>query len=378
MGVALYVCSTEVFSGKSALCTGLAHRMAQDGLTSAYMKPVSITERRANDESWDEDAEFVADILGLEESSDVIVPICLNPQVVDLVLRSKVKLEQYVHRLEEAYQQVSVGRQVVLLEGARTLSEGGLIGLPPERVVSILNASALVVVKYASDLQAVDEALLAARVLGDSLLGIVFNVVPYQQKQFVNDVVVPALNARGIRVYGILPREHLLTAVSVGEVASVLGGDILCAEAHEDELVENLMVGAMNPEAALSYFRRKPNKAVVTGGDRLDIQVAALETSTRCLILTGNLYPSSVILSRAEEVGVPVVLVRQDTITAVEMIERYRGKTRFHQTKKVDIFNRVLTGHFDFTKLYGDLGLTQSVSFSSISLTATACRAPVR
>lgn len=362
MGVALYVCSTENFSGKSALCTGLAHRLAQDGLAPAYMKPVRIAERRTDDETRDADAAFVADILGLKEPPDVIVPICLSPQTVDLILRSKVQLEQYLRRLQEAYRQISAGRQVVLLEGTRSLSEGGLIDLSPEQVVSALDARALVVVKYASDLQAVDEALMAARVFGDSLLGIVFNVVPYQQKQFVSDVVVPALNARRIQVYGILPQEHLLTAVSVGEVANVLGGDILCAADHQDELVENLMVGAMNPEAALSYFRRKPNKAVVTGGDRLDIQLAALETSTRCLILTGNLYPSSVILSRAEEVGVPVVLVRQDTLTAVEMIERYRGKTRFHQTKKVDIFNRVLTGHFSFTKLYRDLGLAQSVS----------------
>jgi uncharacterized protein len=362
MGVALYVCSTQNFSGKSALCTGLAQQLVQDGLAPAYMKPISIIERRVDDETTDPDAAFVAEVLGLRDAPDVIAPICLSPQAVDLVLRSKVQPDQYLRQLQVAFQQVSAGRQVVLLEGARSLSEGGLIDLSPAQIVSMLNARALVVVKYDGDLQAVDEALLAERVLGASLLGVVFNVVPYQQKQFVSDVVVPALNARRIQVYGILPQEHLLTAVSVGEVANVLGGEILCARDHRDELVENLMVGAMNPDAALSYFRRKPNKAVVTGGDRLDIQLAALETSTRCLILTGNLYPSSVILSRAEEVGVPVVLVRQDTLTAVELIERYRGKTRFHQAKKVDIFNRVLARHFSFTNLYRDLGLAQSVS----------------
>ena len=38
-----------------------------------------------------------------------------------------------------------------------------------------------------------------------------------------------------------------------------------------------MLVGAMSVESALSYFRRKPNKAVITGGDRADIQLAALE-----------------------------------------------------------------------------------------------------
>ena len=362
MGVALYVCSTANYSGKSALCTGLAHRMALDGLAPGYMKPVSITERRLEEESVDADAVFVAGILGLTDSPDVIAPIRLSPQSVDLVLRARVDPAVYARQLQDAFRQISLDRQVVLLEGARSLSEAGLIGLSPAQIVAAVGARALVVVKYASDLQAVDEALLAAQVLGEALLGVVFNMVPYQQKQFVSDVVVPALGGRGIQVYGLLPQEPLLTAISVGEVANVLGGEILCAAAHQDELVENLMVGAMNPDAALSYFRRKPNKAVVTGGDRLDIQFAALETSTRCLILTGNLYPSPVILSRAEEVGVPVVLVRQDTLTAVEMIERYRGRTRFHQAKKVDIFNRVLTGHFSFSRLYRDLGLAPRAS----------------
>jgi hypothetical protein len=124
-----------------------------------------------------------------------------------------------------------------------------------------------------------------------------------------------------------------------------------------DELVEHLMVGAMSVESALSYFRRKPNKAVITGGDRPDIQLAALETSTKCVILTGNLHPSPIILGRAEEVGVPMVLVRQDTLTAVEVIERFFGKTRFHLEKKVRRFDEMLADRFDYERLYTVLGL---------------------
>ena len=108
----------------------------------------------------------------------------------------------------------------------------------------------------------------------------------------------------------------------------------------------------------MTYFRRKPNKAVITGGDRPDIQLAALETSTKCLILTGNLQPSPIILGRAEEVGVPMILVRQDTLTTVEIIERFFGKTRFHLEKKVQRFQEMLDDRFNFDYLYGTLGLT--------------------
>jgi hypothetical protein len=172
---------------------------------------------------------------------------------------------------------------------------------------------------------------------------------------FVQEVVRPALEERGIPVLAVLPQERLLLSVSVGELAEFLSGKILCCPEKVDELVEHLMVGAMSVDSALTYFRRKPNKAVITGGDRPDIQLAALETSTKCLILTGNLRPSPIIMGRAEEVGVPMILVRQDTLSTVEVIERFFGKTRFHLEKKVQRFEEMLEDRFDFERLYAVL-----------------------
>ena len=63
-------------------------------------------------------------------------------------------------------------------------------------------------------------------------------------------------------------------SISVGQLARGLGGEIVCAPEASEELVEYLMVGAMNVDSALTYFRRKPNKAVITGGDRSDIHTS--------------------------------------------------------------------------------------------------------
>ena len=43
----LYVTSTETFSGKSALCVGIARRLQRDGYTLGYMKPMSAGARLA-------------------------------------------------------------------------------------------------------------------------------------------------------------------------------------------------------------------------------------------------------------------------------------------------------------------------------------------
>ncbi len=351
----LYITSTETFSGKSALCVGVAKRLRRDGFSVGYMKPVSTGGRLATG-LVDEDAGFFKQTFGLPDSLEDMVPIGIAPRTVEAIVRGEEEID-FVARLKSAFARIAEGRDVVVLEGGCNLREGSLIGLPTARVADLLSARELVVVKYNDDLQILDDALTAREQLGMSLVGVVLNAIPRQRMPFVQEAVKPALEGRGVPVLAVLPQERLLLSISVGELAEFLSGKILCGEDKVDELVEHLMVGAMSVDSALTYFRRKPNKAVITGGDRPDIQLAALETSTKCLILTGNLRPSPIILGRAEEVGVPMILVRHDTLSAVEVIERFFGKTRFHQEKKVQRFEEMLEDRFDFERLYAALGL---------------------
>jgi uncharacterized protein len=354
----LYVASTETFSGKSALCLGLAKRFRRDGLRIGYMKPVSTGARLAIG-FVDEDAQFFKQTFGLPDALEDMVPIGITSRTVEAILRGEEGAD-YGVRLRSAYDRVAEGRDIVLLEGGCNLREGYLIGLPTVQVGQLLGAGVLMVVKYNEEMQVVDDALTSRIRLGDALVGVVFNAVPRQRMPFVHELAVPELERRGVPVLAVLPQERLLLSISVGELAEFLNGRILCGEDKMDELVEHLMVGAMSVDSALTYFRRKPNKAVITGGDRADIQLAALETSTKCLILTGNLPPSPIILSRAEEVGVPMILVRQDTLTTVETIERFFGKTPFHLEKKIERFEEMLEDRFDYARLYSALGLKKA------------------
>jgi BioD-like phosphotransacetylase family protein len=351
----LQIASTTTFSGKSALCVGIAKRLERDGYSIGYMKPVSTGARLA-DGLVDEDAEFMKQTFGLTDALEDMVPVGIAARSVEQILQGEEDVD-FAARLESAYGRIAQGRDVVILEGGCSLREGYLIGLPAARVAELLSARALVVVKYNDDMQVLDDALTARERLGSSFIGVVMNAIPRQRMPFVQELVKPVLEERGVPVLAVLPQERLLLSISVGELAGFLSGKILCGEDKTDELVEHLMVGAMSVDSALTYFRRKPNKAVITGGDRPDIQLAALETSTKCLILTGNLRPSPIILGRAEEVGVPMILVRQDTLSAVEVIERFFGKTRFHLEKKVQRFEEMLQDRFDFERLYGELAL---------------------
>lgn len=352
---ALYITSTEPFSGKTGLCVGLGRRFLADGFSVGYMKPVSLQAKSVAGRAVDEDTEFVKKAFQLPEPLETLVPVTLTRERVEAILRGT-DTTDFEGKLKQAFAQVMQGRDLVLLEGGTTLREGYIVNLSTPYVSELLQAPEIVVIRYSEELVA-DDALTAQARLGESMLGVVINVVPRPRMEFAETVLRPFLERRGVSVFGILPQERVLQSISVQELADCLAGEILCCPGRLDELVEHLMVGAMSVDSALTYFRRKPNKAVITGGDRPDILLAALETSTRCLILTGNLHPSPIILSRAEELGVPMILVPHDTLTTVEIIERFFGKTRFHQEKKIARLAELLELRFDFKALYEALGL---------------------
>jgi len=351
----VYVTSTQTFSGKSALCVGLISRFRRDGFVVGYMKPVSTTARIVGDQVMDEDAHFVKYTFSLADSLDSMAPVILTDQRVAAILAGKV--ENLDAHVRSAYQAIAQDKDIVVLEGGGSLREGWIVNLAPPHVSKLLEARTLVLVPYDHDLQLVDDLITARVRLGESLIGAVVNRVPSHRIDFVQSQVKPFVERHNVPIFAVLPKQRVLLSVSVAELADKLGGEVLCSHHAVDGLVETLMVGAMSVDSALTYFRRKPNKAVITGGDRPDIQLAALETSTRCLILTGNIRPNPLILGRAEEVGVPVILTRYDTMSAVETIEAFFGKTRFHQEKKLDSFEALLSEHLDMEALYTALGL---------------------
>lgn len=350
----LYITSAETFSGKSALCIGLGLRFRKDGRKAGYMKPVNVKCMVKEGVPYDEDVVFAKEVYEMSEAPDLMAPVALTPAKLEQQLRGPEV--DYQPKLMEALGKLAVGRDVLVLEGGRSLREGYVAGLPPKKVVELTGAGVLSVIKY-DDTLLFDRAMTAQNYFAPHLLGVVFNEVPKQQLEYFHEVVTPFMKRHGITVFGVLPKEELLSAPSVREMAEGLGAEILCSAECGDELVSHLLVGAMSVESALTYFRRKPNKAVITGGDRADIQLAALETSTRCLILTGNIYPSPSVLNRAEELCVPVLLTSLDTLSTIEILEGYFGKSRFHQPQKIERFSQLLETHFDFAGLYAALGL---------------------
>jgi BioD-like phosphotransacetylase family protein len=360
----VYITSIRDFAGKTSLTIGIGRHMQRDGFVVGYMKPLATRVREAwsrgakrpiSKEAVTQDAEFVREALSLSEPLADIVPIALTPPLIQEAIQNPEGVDAAA-KLQAAYERVRKDKDVLLLEGSGNPFKGSLLGLSSPQVTERLDAQVIVVLKYDNYL-CIDAAAGLRMMYGDRLMGIVVNAVPHPSIRFVQHVARPILEERNVPVFGVVPDEHLLSAVSVLELVENLNPNIVCCENRVDALVEYLMVGAMTAGSALTYFRQRPNKAVITGGDRHDVQLAALETSTRCLILTGGQLPSSVVLNRAQEVEVPIIVVEPDTLTTVRMIEPIFGNTALHQERKSEYFQDILEERFDFTRLYETTGL---------------------
>ena len=353
----IYVTSLERYSGKTAICLALGKRLQVDGFSVGYLKPLSLQPWRVAGQIADEDASFVKEVLGLEDDPWQLSPVVVTPEF--LLQHLNVGGESdLMEKVKSAVDTSGRGKDVLLLEGGGSLREGHSVSLPTPDVARELSSHVLVTVKYRSNIRVLDDTLSAKVRLGDLLSGVVINRVPHEALDFIHKLAIPYLEKRGIPVLGALPEKRKLAALTVSELIDVLEAKILTEKCDLEAMVETLTVGAMTADVALRRFREYTNKAVITGGDRTDIQLAALETSTTCLILTGNLQPSPLIVKQAEDFGVAVLLVRENTMETVEAIERIFGKTRLGQPDKLAEFETILAENMDFDRLYKKLELS--------------------
>jgi BioD-like phosphotransacetylase family protein len=350
----LFIGSTAGNSGKTLITVGLGLALKESGYQVGYIKPLGKLPTTVNGKVVDADAQFLKGVLQLAEPLEEISPVVLTQDLVARGLRGETA--DLRGRIQHAYEVVSAGKDITLVGGAGSMSDGAFLGISGTRLAKELQASVLLIDPYLNEV-CLDCILTAREALGGHLMGVVLNRVTPQSLPEVEQMVVPFLVAKGIEVLGSLPLDRVLDAVTVRQMVEILDGKVICGQDRLDEFVERFSVGAMDVDAALGYFRRLPNKAVITGGHRADIQLAALETSTKCLVLTGDQMPNEIIIARAREVGVPMISVHYDTLTTVEKLEAVLGRIRIREERKVQRARELLRDRLNIRRIIEKLGL---------------------
>lgn len=354
---AILITSSERYSGKSSVLVGLALEMRERGLSVGYMKPVGSYPIKVNNDKVDEDAYFVREALRLEDAVSDISPYFLTWDNLTRYMRKQPA--NPLAKIRDSYGRLASDKDVMILEGAQNFLHGRILNLSALEIAEALDARVLLLDTFNEELS-VDRMLSANDFFGKYFLGAVLNWVPPRRIDFTRNLMARYMTERGINLFGSIPIDRVLRSITVSDLANGLNGTIICANDKGDELIESMMVGAMGQDQALRLFRKQANKVVITGGDRSDIQLAALETPTKSLILTGGHRPSPLVLGQAEEIGVPIILVDYDTATTVEMVESAIGHQKVHSPKKIERIRGFIKDGLDLDLMLEKIGLRLS------------------
>jgi len=338
---ALYVTSLPAGAGKTAVCAGLGRHLLADGKKVGFFKPIVADIKSPAIEATDSDAEFMKHILALEEPVGSLCPVSGR--------------QELTNSIKKACAKVSAGKDVVIVEGIWRQRPAGKPVETSYEIVQALDAKVIIVEPYSEELPGA-KFIDMGKDFGKYLLGVVVNKVPRSRVEQVYNQLSAQFGKVGIDILGVLPEDRVLFSLTIGELAEHIQGEILNHADKSAELVENLMLGAMTVDPGPEYFGRKANKAVVVRGERPDMQLAALETSTRCLVLSGGVSPIHSVLRRAEDKGIPIILTKGDANSVVNSIELALGKSRFNQEKKLPRLAEIMQ-QFNFQAIYRGLGL---------------------
>lgn len=118
------------------------------------------------------------------------------------------------------------------------------------------------------------------------------------------------------------PREEAAKArvitASIASIVTTFGGKVLTGEVSTHPAEQVLMVGAMNADTFSKRLERHhAEKVLVIVGDRDDIQMRAIESKVRAIVITGGLPVLGTIKRAAKEAGVTIISSPHDSATTV-------------------------------------------------------------
>jgi len=344
------VTATGEHAGKTAITLALARLAADRDGSVGYMKPKGTRLRSNVGKTLDEDPMLAREVLGLDAEMHQMEPVVYSPTFIEGAIRGTENVEALHERVREEFAELAADRDRMFVEGGGDWTTGGVVDLTDVDVAELLDARVVLVADYETpgDL---DEVLAAADAFGDRFAGVLFNKVSDSAFDSLDRDGIPFLESKGITVFGAIPRKKELAGVTVADLADELGAELL-TDAPTDGFIERFLVGAMSGDEALRHFRRARDAAVITGGDRADVQAAALDASgVVCLVLTGGHRPSGAVLGKAADAGKPVLGLTTDTVTAIDRIESIVSGGRTRDARTVDTMAELLDAHVDVDAL---------------------------
>jgi BioD-like phosphotransacetylase family protein len=333
---ALLITSLYKGAGSSAFCAGLVRLTDSESSLPFLCKPIRITEKTTPD-NIDPDVSFFSHLTNTTHPKSW--PFSMGIAEARQGLTSSME-----KNVLSGFKSIDNTKKII--EGPPLVnSQGQSVPLSLDLADS-LDARIIVLIRYETELN-MKKCIASLKTLGDRLFGVVLNAVPLYRNHTADSSLIPMIEAEGIAVLGKIPESRCMLSVTVSQLVQHIKGTFLSGSESRDDLVSHVMIGGLFLGSGIDHFARYDNKAVIVRGDRPDIQMAALATPTKCLILTGGQHPIEYVTYEALEEDVPVAIVNEDTLETTRRLDTLFRNASVHHPNKANCYAGLLSKAID-------------------------------
>ena len=339
----IVIASTSKEAGKTSLIVGLAKALNKK---IGYLKPLGDRLLYQKKRLWDYDSALITNVLGLEER-----PEDISIGFAHSKLRFMYDEVSTKEKLIEITNNVSKDKDIIFIEGSKNLSYGRSVYLDPLTVARSIDAKLLLIFS-GPDEAIIDDITFLTKCVNTEdieLVGVIINKI--KDVDNFKDLYLDTFKELGVKVLGIIPYQEELTHFSMDYLYQVLFAKVLAGEKGLQNKVEHVFVGAMSAAQVI----KKPlwaleNKLIITPGDRPDMIIAALESSTAGIVLTNNILPSDPIIeSKANIVNIPLLLVSTDTFATAKQIDDMEKTFTKDETDKINLLEKLVKDYVNLS-----------------------------
>jgi len=226
------------------------------------------------------------------------------------------------------------------------------------RVAKILGAKVIIVTRGGIG-KPIDEVTLNHALFekeGVEVVGVIVNKVALDKIDYISDFLRRGLKRKGLDLLGVLPHQPILSSPTISAIRSELDAEVLAGSDRLQNMVEDIVVGAMGAQNASRFF--KPGVLIITPGDREDIIMAAATSSharterqISGLVLTGGNRPSASVIRLLADCSFPVLLAKDDSYEVASAVHDMTVKTHAEDLEKIDVIRDLIAKHVDVKKI---------------------------
>ena len=363
----LYITSTEARSGKSLISLGVMEMLLGKIDRVGFFRPIINMDPGLKNP--DNDINLISSRFKLEIPYEKMYG-CTSKDVENLIAVGKD--EEILERIIRKYNQLTETCDFVLCEGTDFASSTASFELDINAEISKNLGSPVLLVANAYQ-KSMDDILRSIELSIDSLsekgchtiATIVNRVEPKEGKRIVKHLKKRGLIKKQL-VYTI-PDEEYLGKPTVGEIADILGAEVLYGKEQLDRHVYNFTVAAMQLQNFLT--RIDHGSLIITPGDRADVIVACLAavSSTSMenisgILLTGDLKPEEAIwkLIKGFSQMVPILSVKDNTFPTAAIVDKVHAIISPDDDRKITRALAVFEKNIDVVQLGEEIVKTRT------------------